>query len=115
MMPVAPASPSLQPWSTRKSLGLVGQRDRAERAGQQRGGGDADLDGGEEPVRVGDQLGDGRAAAAGLGQRADLALAQRDQRDLGGDEDALDDDQQQDDADVEQRRRRPRRSSLRLS
>ena len=58
-------------------LGRLGQRDGAEGAGQQRGRGHADLDGGEEPVRVAGQPGYRRAPAAGLGQRADLALAQR--------------------------------------
>ena len=47
---------------------------------------DADLDGGEEPVRVSGQPGDGRAAPAALGHRAHLSVAQRDQRDLGRDE-----------------------------
>ena len=38
-----------------EGLRFVGQRDGAERARQQRGGRDADLDGAEEPVRVADR------------------------------------------------------------
>ena len=89
MMPVAPARPSLQPLRISHRFGVVRQGHRAERAGQQGGGGHADLHGGQEPVRVRGQPRDRLPASAALGQRAHLALAQRDQRDLGGDEQRL--------------------------
>ncbi len=109
-MPMTPARPVLTPVSGSGRVFASSDSVTAPNArGQQRGRRDADLDGGQEPVRVADQPRDGRAPAAALGQRPDLALAQRDQRDLGGDEQALDDDQEQDDADVERAWSSPRR------
>ena len=77
--------------------GRLGQRHRAEGAGQQSRGGDADLHGGQEAVGVLHQPGDPLAAPAPLGQGAELALAQRHQRHLARDEDAFDHDERDDD------------------
>ena len=75
----------------------------AEAGGQEAGHRDADLDGGEEPVGVGDEVGEPLPALAALGREPlDLAVAQRDQGDLGGREEAADEREQQHDAEVEQ-------------
>ena len=70
MMPVAAGQPVAPAVADRGAfLASSGQRHRAERARQQRGRRDADLDGGQEAVRVAGQPGDRRAAAtAGLGR-----------------------------------------------
>ena len=67
---------------------VVGEGRGTEGRGQEAGQGDPDLDGGEEAVGVGVQGGDLLAAPAALGQRLDLALAQRHQRDLRPGEEA---------------------------
>jgi hypothetical protein len=72
----------------------------ADRAGQQRGQGDADLDRGQEPVRVVSQFRRPLTALAPPGQRAQLAFAQRDQGHLGSREEAADEDDDQDDDDI---------------
>ena len=96
------ATPWLSPVFSSSGLRSFDSRSRAEGGGKEAGQRDADLHRGEEPVRVGRQLGDRLATLASVGQLLDLAVAQRDQRQLGGHEDALDDDQDQDQRDVEQ-------------
>ena len=66
-----------------------------------RGQGDAELHRGEKAVGVGDELDDLLPATATLGERPGLALAQRNQRELGRHEQSLDDDERDDDDDVE--------------
>ena len=85
-----------------RQLGLQGsgQGGRAERAGQQGRQRHADLDRGQEQVGVLRQLGRPLAALAAPGQRPDLAVPQRDQRHLGGGEEAADEDDDQDNEDV---------------
>ena len=77
--------------------GLLGQRDGAEGAGQQRRQRDPELNGREEAIGVRDELDDLLPAAAALGERARLPFAQRNQRQLGRHEQALDEDQRDDD------------------
>jgi hypothetical protein len=79
---------------------LLGQRGRAERAGQQGGDGDADLHGGQEPVGVLGQPGGALTALAPLHQRAHLAVTQRNKGHLGGGEETADQNYDQDDDDV---------------
>ena len=88
-----------QRWSEHV-LERVRQRRRAVRAGHQRRDRHADLDRGQEPVRVVGQPRRPLAALAALGQRPDLALAQRHQRHLGGGEEATDEDEGEDDKNV---------------
>ena len=66
--------------------------------GEEAGQGHPDLHGGEEPVGVGVELGDDATAPAPLGQGPGLAVAQRDQRDLGGREDAADEHEEDDES-----------------
>ena len=87
-----PDQPRLQ--QVRERRGPVG-------AGDQRGQRHADLHGGEEPVRVLRQLGRPLAALAALGQRPDLAFAQRNQGHLRGREEPPDADDDEDDNDVQ--------------
>src|SRR5690242_18205208 len=68
-----------------------------ERAEEDRGCRDADLNGAEETVGVADQLGDPATATAALAQRPHLALAQRDESYFGRHEQRLDDNQRDDD------------------
>ena len=76
------------------------ERRPAVRRGEEAGDGDADLDRGEEAVGVARDLGHPGAARTLALHGGQLALAQRDQRDLGGGEDAADQDEQQDQDDV---------------
>ena len=86
-------SPSACP-SRRAARRRLGQRRRAERGREQRGERDADLHRGEEPVGVADQPGQPlRPARPRSAQRLDLALPQRDQRDLGRGEAAPEQDE----------------------
>ena len=71
------------------------------RAGDQGGQGHADLHGGEEPVRVLGQPGGPLAPPAALGQRPDLAFAQRDQGHFRACEEPPDEDDDEDDDDVQ--------------
>jgi len=83
-------------------LGPCGKRYRTERTGQQRRKRDHDLHGAQVAVGVAHQTGDGGTAAALLGERPHLPLAQRHERDLGRDEQGFDQDQREHDRDVEQ-------------
>ena len=89
------AAPARQPERPRAAVGdRLGQPGGAEGRRQEAGQRDADLHGGEEAVGVADELGDPRRPAGPLlGQRLGLRLAQADQRDLGGGEDAADEDE----------------------
>ena len=78
-----------------------GQGRGAVGAGDQGGQGHADLHGGEEPGRVAGQPRGPLAAPAPLGQRPDLAFAQRDESHLRGREESPDADDDQDDDDVQ--------------
>ena len=89
---VLPDQPGLQGAGQR--LGPVGP-------GDQGGQGDADLHGGEEPVRVLREPGRALAAPAALGQRPDLAFAQRYEGHLRGREEPADARDDQDDDDFE--------------
>ena len=82
-------------------LQQVRERRGAVAAGDQRGQRHADLHGGEEPVRVLRELGRLLAPLAALGQRPDLALAQRNQGHLRGREEPPDADDDEDDNDVQ--------------
>ena len=81
-------------------LQAAGQGGRAERAGQQGGQGDADLDGGQEPVRVLGQFRGPLPAFAPFRERPHLAVAQRHQGHLGGREEAADEHNDQDNKNV---------------
>ena len=78
-----------------------GQRVSAVGAGHQGGQGGADLHRGQEPVGVGGQLGRLRSPTAALGQRVNLALAQRDQGHLGRGEEPADSHDDEDDDDIQ--------------
>ncbi len=82
---------------------VAGQGGATERCGQEAGQGDADLDRGEEAVRVLVQLGDGAPALAAPGERAGLAVPQRDEGDLSGGEHPADEHEDHDQPDVRER------------
>ena len=74
----------------------------AEAGREEAGDGDGELHRGEEAVGVGDEGGEPPAALAPLdGQALHLALAQRDQRDLGRDEERRDQREQQHHAEID--------------
>ena len=89
---ILPGQPGLE--ETGQGLGPV-------RAGEQGGQGHADLHGGEEPVRVLGQARRSLAPPPALGQRPDLAFAQRDEGHLGAREEPPDEDDDEDDNDVQ--------------
>ena len=78
-------------------LEIVGQGRSAVRAGRQGGHRDADLDGGQEPVRVMREPRRSLTALPALPERPHLALAQRHQCHLGGGEEAADENEGEDD------------------
>ena len=67
----------------------LGQGDRRGGRGEEAGQGDADLDGGQEAVRVLGEPGQHPAGPAGAFQPLDLAVPQRDQRHLAAGEDRV--------------------------
>ena len=67
----------------------LGQRHGGGRRGQEAGQGDADLDGGQEPVRVPGQPGQHRPRAGTCAPALQLALPQRHQRHLTAGEDRV--------------------------
>ena len=62
---------------------------------------DTHLDGGEEPIRVAHERGEGPAAAPTLGKPLDLTLAQRHERDLSRGKEATEKDEEEDQRDVD--------------
>ena len=83
-----------------RRLQVAGQGGGAERAGEQGGHGDADLDRGQEPVGVLRKLRRPLAALAPLPDRAHLPLAQRDQGHFRPGEEPADEHDGQHDNDV---------------
>ena len=92
-------SPRSTSFGARSPARVAPPKDADRKPGQR----DADLHGGEEAVGVRGEPGHRLAPAAAVGHRADLAVPQRDERDLGGGEHAADEDEDDDKPDVRER------------
>ena len=100
---MASAAPCGQPEVDEQRRDLRRHLRGTEAGRQEAGHRDAELHGGEETVGLGDEGGQLLPALAPLGlEPLHLAVAQRDQGDLGGREEAADEREQQHHAQVEQ-------------
>ena len=90
--------------SPRPSREIVDEADRRERRGEEAQEVDADLDDRQEAARVGLEVLDAdRRPVALVDELLDAAAPERDERDLGGREDAVEQDEDDDERELEER------------